>query len=337
MLIDALSVRKLGRPKIKTGRKNTTWGDIMSKKSEGWLPCTADNEPPEGFRFDVLYNGKALCGPKIPPISWSRRVANGEYWRPAECDGWKLNDGTKRSGEFDFVFRSGNWVTTCELCGSCLTWDVFDRHCSILWWRPAESNVTKEPETKENDMSEVNVGWIECTASNSAPEGFQFDILNRKGDVVLCGDHLDSTSWGCRIQWGNYWRPAACDGWKLNDGTGPEGMVDVVFRCGQVVPGHDAADLSWLIFDDHFSILWWRPTASAVTEESEESELSLLSKLISAQDGYRRTDTRLVEAYEAIRDVMGERDRVIMRHDGDLYLVEWDDAETVSWVQIDEI
>lgn len=186
-------------------------------------------------------------------------------------------------------------------------------------------------------MSEVNVGWIECTAGNSAPEGFQFDILNRKGDVVLCGEHLDSTSWGCRIHWGNYWRPAACDGWQLNDGTEPGGVVDVVYRSGEVVPGVDADDMTWNIFHVPYAILWWRPAASAVTEKVEEPELSLLGNLISAWDGYKGAVDRWRAANEVIRDVMGDRDRVIMRHDGELYMVEWDNVDTVSWQRIDEI
>ena len=111
-------------------------------------------------------------------------------------------------------------------------------------------------------------------------------------------------------------------------------MVDVVFRCGDVETSRDSADWIWGIAEDTHSILWWRPAAST---GAEEPEASLLSELISAQDGYRRTDTRLVEACEAIRNKMGDRDRVVMCHDGELYLVEWDDADTVSWVQIDEI
>ena len=183
-------------------------------------------------------------------------------------------------------------------------------------------------------MSDLHDGWIECTEGNQPPEGFQFDILNRKGGVVLCGDHSVDTSWGCRIQWGNYWRPAACDGWKLNDGTTQTGQVDVVLRYGGVILDCDAVDLGWNVFDDTHSILWWRPAASAVTEESDSS---LLGSLISAWDNYKGTVDRWRAANEVIRDKMGERDRVVMRHDGDLYLVEWDDAETVSWVQIDEI
>ena len=121
-------------------------------------------------------------------------------------------------------------------------------------------------------MSDLHDGWIECTEGNQPPEGFQFDILNRKGGVVLCGDHSVDTSWGCRIQWGNYWRPAACDGWKLNDGTTQTGQVDVVLRYGGVILDCDAVDLGWNVFDDTHSILWWRPAASAVFEEPETKE-----------------------------------------------------------------
>ena len=141
--------------------------------------------------------------------------------------------------------------------------------------------------------------------------------------------------WSDRATRGGYWRPAADDGWQLNDERKLTGQVDAVLRYGGVILDCDAVDLGWNVFDGGRSILWWRPAEPV--KECEESELSLLSKLISAQDEYRRADTRLVEAYEAIRDVMGERDRVIMRHDGDLYLVEWDDTETVSWVQIEGI
>ena len=186
-------------------------------------------------------------------------------------------------------------------------------------------------------MSEVNEGWIPCTEDNQPPVGFRFDLLYAEGDVALHGDLCLGVKWEARCKRGDYWRPAADDGWRLNDGTDQTGLVDIVFRYGGVLPSRESKDWNWCVTESTYSILWWRPAASAVTEESEESELSLLSKLISAQDEYRRADTRLVEAYEAIRDVMGERDRVIMRHDGDLYLVEWDDTETVSWVQIEGI
>ena len=184
-------------------------------------------------------------------------------------------------------------------------------------------------------MSEVNEGWIPCTEDNQPPEGFRYDIRYADAVHVQSGNVSRGMMWSDRATRGGYWRPSADDGWVLNYGAEQVGMVDIVNGLG-CVHTYAAEGAIWNI-GGKCSILWWRPAASAVTEESEESELSLLSKLISAQDEYRRTDTRLVEAYEAIRDVMGERDRVIMRHDGDLYLVEWDDTETVSWVQIEGI
>ena len=184
-------------------------------------------------------------------------------------------------------------------------------------------------------MSKVNDGWIKCTTSNGPPEGFRYDIRYADAVHVQSGNVSRGMMWSDRATRGGYWRPSADDGWQLNDERKLTGQVDAVLRYGGVILDCDAVDLGWNVFDGGRSILWWRPAEPV--KECEESEPSLLGNLISAADEHERTRNRCRSANEAIRDKMGERDRVIMRHDGDLYLVEWDTSEAVSWVQIDEI
>ena len=299
----------------------------MSKVHDGWIPCTKYNKPPEGFGYDLSTSDEV--DRHTLDIPWSDREVRGDYWRPAKCDGWILNDGTEPEGRVDVVLQGGNVIPAWDSeawDSEAMDWGVFADGLSILWWRPAKAMVEEEqkPESARD-------GWIPCTKGNKPPEGFRF-ALKVRGLTYVDSEEIDP--WADRVKRGDYWRPAADDGWQLNDGTKQTGQVEAVLRYGRVILDCDAVDLGWNVFDDTHSILWWRPAASAVTEESDSS---LLGSLISAWDDYKGTVDRWRAANEVIRDKMGERDRVVMRHDGDLYLVEWDDAETVSWVQIDEI
>lgn len=307
----------------------------MSEANDGWIPCMKDNEPPEGFQFDTRVRGIAYVDSGLT-VPWADRAKRGDYWRPAACDGWILNDGTEQTGQVEVVFRSGEVMPSRD--SEEWGWNLFDNGLSILWWRPAKAVAVEEPEVEpEHD------GWIPCTADNEPSKDLRFDVLHN--GKVLSGPEMPPISWSRRVANGECWRPAQRDGWKLNDGTKPGGMVDIVLQysgenpkavCG-LIPDCNSAYLIWSVPYDPFTILWWRPAVSTVAEKVEEPESSLLGSLISAWDDYKGTVDRWRAANEVIRDVMGDRDRVIMRHDGELYLVEWDDVDRVSWVQIDEI
>ena len=437
---------------------------------QGWIRCTADNEPPKGFRCDALHRWEVVQWSPIWTLEWSMLVSWGSHWRPAECDDWRLNDGTEQTGQVDIVFRSGDVMPACD--SEDMGWGVFDDELSILWWRPSAEPedaeaVPQEPNAEpkrkiyiagpmtgieyfnfpafdaakeelelagwyvispadldrqvgldptslpsdtdwrdldslgfsledaidrdisaikecsaiymldgwerskganaeialakwrgievlyQSESSEVpqepkaepeHDGWIPCTADNEPPEGFRFDVMAAGNLCVMSSCLEERKPWADRVKRKDSWRPAKPDGWQLNDGTEPTGRVEYVCRNGVVdSEGIHSDELDWSLNDNYWTIIWWRPSEDVAEEDVPQKQIAAptepppLGELIAACDEHSRAAKRLTSANKAIRDKMGNRERVVMWHDGKLHLVEWDDLLTLSWQQIDEI
>ena len=245
----------------------------MSEISNGWIPCTADNEPPEGFRFDVLdsedrewrYSGLS------EEITWASRASQEYHWRPAADDGWTLTDGTWPDGVgyVDIIRQTGDVLLRRHK--SNFGWAKCNSNWKTIWWRPAKDVAEKEPTTQEETMSEVNDGWLKCTTGNEPPEGFQFDILVA-GRTPVLAEHAKSREWACRVKRGDWWRPAKREGWTLNEGSDQQGLVDYVRRNGVIsAESRHAYELSWTWDGTPWTILWWRPAVEADSETVDSS------------------------------------------------------------------